>query len=135
MVCIIILVRALRSLCLFYISMTALMIFIFFFFNDPAPTDIYPLPLHDALPIFAANGPLGGAGRPHHCRPGPQCVGGGADDRRWDAGRLSLPRRPRGRTRRPLAGAGLRVRLLVRSEEHTSELQSQSNLVCRLLLE
>src|SRR2546427_5924801 len=26
-------------------------------------------------------------------------------------------------------------RLIVRSEEHTSELQSQSNLVCRLLLE
>src|SRR5256884_7321293 len=25
----------------------------FFFFNDPAPTEIYPLPLHDALPIFA----------------------------------------------------------------------------------
>src|SRR2546427_6035081 len=31
----------------------------------------------------------------------------------------------------PLAQA----RLLARSEEHTSELQSQSNLVCRLLLE
>src|SRR2546430_7189562 len=31
-----------------------------------------------------------------------------------------------------LADNGLRV---VRSEEHTSELQSQSNLVCRLLLE
>src|SRR2546430_7318269 len=29
----------------------------------------------------------------------------------------------------------LRVQLTVRSEEHTSELQSQSNLVCRLLLE
>src|SRR2546427_5531036 len=28
-----------------------------------------------------------------------------------------------------------RQALLVRSEEHTSELQSQSNLVCRLLLE
>src|SRR5688572_16823742 len=28
-----------------------------------------------------------------------------------------------------------RIRILVRSEEHTSELQSQSNLVCRLLLE
>src|SRR2546430_5716831 len=27
------------------------------------------------------------------------------------------------------------VRLAARSEEHTSELQSQSNLVCRLLLE
>src|SRR2546430_9273926 len=28
-----------------------------------------------------------------------------------------------------------RVRTIMRSEEHTSELQSQSNLVCRLLLE
>src|SRR2546429_95119 len=25
---------------------------LFFFFNDPAPTEIYTLPLHDALPIF-----------------------------------------------------------------------------------
>src|SRR6202049_2170007 len=25
--------------------------FFFFFFNDPAPPEIYPLPLHDALPI------------------------------------------------------------------------------------
>src|SRR2546430_13309686 len=31
--------------------------------------------------------------------------------------------------------AGLAVKLEIRSEEHTSELQSQSNLVCRLLLE
>src|SRR2546430_7278911 len=45
--------------------------------------------------------------------------------------------------RRTGSGAGLRVRSLARSgvrdggrsEEHTSELQSQSNLVCRLLLE
>src|SRR2546430_9035608 len=35
-----------------------------------------------------------------------------------------------------LKGPGLAVELgLPRSEEHTSELQSQSNLVCRLLLE
>src|ERR1022692_3923693 len=26
-------------------------LFFFFFFNDPAPTEIYPLSLHDALPI------------------------------------------------------------------------------------
>src|SRR3989440_330056 len=26
--------------------------FFFFFFNNPAPPEIYPLPLHDALPIF-----------------------------------------------------------------------------------
>src|SRR5688572_31515445 len=32
-------------------------------------------------------------------------------------------------------GAVLVLAALVRSEEHTSELQSQSNLVCRLLLE
>src|SRR2546430_13622764 len=31
--------------------------------------------------------------------------------------------------------APFRIRILQRSEEHTSELQSQSNLVCRLLLE
>src|SRR2546427_3790523 len=30
---------------------------------------------------------------------------------------------------------GMGVRSMLRSEEHTSELQSQSNLVCRLLLE
>src|SRR3712207_8065894 len=34
-----------------------------------------------------------------------------------------------------LAGLAERLRLLVRSEEHTSELQSRQYLVCRLLLE
>src|SRR2546430_4436116 len=37
--------------------------------------------------------------------------------------------------RHALAGLEGRQRRLERSEEHTSELQSQSNLVCRLLLE
>src|SRR5688572_31090812 len=32
-------------------------------------------------------------------------------------------------------GAGIEQETIARSEEHTSELQSQSNLVCRLLLE
>src|SRR3954449_3334807 len=41
-------------------------------------------------------------------------------------------RRPRLRTGRPFAGTAARRR---RSEEHTSELQSHSHLVCRLLLE
>src|SRR2546430_6519538 len=51
------------------------------------------------------------------------------------------PRRPAGldpADRRRLAAAppdGARVGAAPRSEEHTSELQSQSNLVCRLLLE
>src|SRR2546430_7326267 len=37
--------------------------------------------------------------------------------------------------RRQECQAAFDVLLAVRSEEHTSELQSQSNLVCRLLLE
>src|SRR2546430_5647863 len=82
----------------------------FFFFNDTATTEIYTLSLHDALPI------LGRALR-RRARP---------------AGRRKPGSGPRG------GAAPRRVRPLVRdrrSEEHTSELQSQSNLVCRLLLE
>src|SRR5688572_31799106 len=37
--------------------------------------------------------------------------------------------------RLPAGHQAVEVHRLVRSEEHTSELQSQSNLVCRLLLE
>src|SRR2546427_5259399 len=37
--------------------------------------------------------------------------------------------------RRALVGVARELQLPPRSEEHTSELQSQSNLVCRLLLE
>src|SRR2546427_8175809 len=83
--------------------------FSFFFFNDTATTEIYTLSLHDALPIYAQR-------RGHQCRAGRQVLA--------DRGRLRLcadaPAHP---------GPGQR------SEEHTSELQSQSNLVCRLLLE
>src|SRR2546427_1502241 len=52
-------------------------------------------------------------------------------------GPAALPRHlPRPRTAAVPDRAGLRGPALVRrSEEHTSELQSQSNLVCRLLLE
>src|SRR2546430_11780964 len=35
----------------------------------------------------------------------------------------------------PLGEGDVDISAIVRSEEHTSELQSQSNLVCRLLLE
>src|SRR6266478_156184 len=72
----------------------------FFFFNYPAPTDIYTLSLHDALPIS----------------PPCQTIG-------------------------PAIGLSMKARVMGikasrgRSEEHTSELQSQSNIVCRLLLE
>src|SRR5437899_4997436 len=78
------------------------------FFNATPPTEIYPLSLHDALPIY-------------HVRDG----GRDLRDRRRDpmAARRSRGHRRRGRDRR------------ARSEEHTSELQSLRHLVCRLLLE
>src|SRR2546430_12423159 len=79
----------------------------FFFFNDTATTEIYTLSLHDALPISAA------CHAPRSAAPGS---------------------RPPAPALARAAPAG-RERWRGRSEEHTSELQSQSNLVCRLLLE
>src|SRR2546430_11529496 len=81
---------------------------VFFFFNDTATTEIYTLSLHDALPIST---PL------QHLLD------------RMEAEKLII--------------VGFATDMCVmlsatdarRSEEHTSELQSQSNLVCRLLLE
>src|SRR5207253_11477800 len=35
----------------FFLSPSYFLCFLFFFFNDPAPTEIYTLSLHDALPI------------------------------------------------------------------------------------
>src|SRR5205823_10770660 len=104
-------------------------------FNAHAPTAIYTLSLHDALPIYrsaslrggAASGRGGARSTPGGSEPGPRqrrarpgATGVGAD-----AGE-ALPRAAREGPDR--AGA-------VRSEEHTSELQSLAYLVCRLLLE
>src|SRR5256885_7800918 len=86
----------------------------FFFFNDTATTEIYTLSLHDALPIW-------GAGR--GCARGPRTLP-------WLAvrGQGRHSRSTRHWPWRPHAQQ-------CRSEEHTSELQSPCNLVCRLLLE
>src|SRR2546421_9814721 len=88
------------------------LIFFFFFFNDTATTEIYTLSLHDALPISRDRSD-GNRTRPCS-RPVP-CPG----------------TRSSGSAR---AGARSPIRR-GRSEEHTSELQSRSDLVCRLLLE
>src|SRR4029077_1738903 len=39
------------------LSIVSIGIYFFFFFNDTATTEIYPLSLHDALPISAASKP------------------------------------------------------------------------------
>src|SRR5207302_9918898 len=96
---------------------TASPLSLFFFFNHPPTTQTYTLSLHDALPI----------------------------SRQENAGIVGLRRRVlRARLiglveiRRGTKVTGAleqAVGQLVRSEEHTSELQSRENLVCRLLLE
>src|SRR5690606_40346938 len=97
---------------------------ILFFFNVAASIEIYTLSLHDALPILKLDAPFREDGLP------------------------TLRRRTRRLMRdRPVATAAhvadvakaapviaRRILLPSRSEEHTSELQSRENLVCRLLL-
>src|SRR5690606_41522718 len=91
--------------------------------KDTPTTPIYTLSLHDALPIYRCAPPTDGhapcgathpaghvPGIPSAHRVAPSALRGG----RHPA--PSLPALPR-------------------SEEHTSELQSRENLVCRLLLE
>src|SRR2546426_5957869 len=84
----------------------------FFFFNDTATTEIYTLSLHDALPISDRLG----LGALLDRQPG-ELSGG---ERQRVALSRALVREPQ---------------VFLRSEEHTSELQSPCNLVCRLLLE
>src|SRR5258706_1943483 len=98
----------------------------FFFFNDTATTEIYTLSLHDALPIYSS--------RPHERdRRTPRRARARG---RGDPVRVRHPRHAqRGGLRRARRLARARARRGVRSEEHTSELQSLTNLVCRLLLD
>src|SRR5438876_4953176 len=80
------------------------------FFNHTAPTEIYTLSLHDALPIYFESRSFG---------------------------RFLVPGKSSSRSARPSWAS--RVEPIwtssCRSEEHTSELQSPVHLVCRLLLE
>src|SRR5205085_12022338 len=103
--------------------------------NLTVTSSIYTLSLHDALPISSARRLRECASRaaasPHpDIGPSP----GTAPPPRRDAPRTPPPSRP-ATIPAPLARPGrTRTACTDRSEEHTSELQSQSNLVCRLLL-
>src|SRR5256885_210535 len=107
--------------------------YIFFFFNDPPPPEIYPLSLHAALPIYFL-GEVDGA-----------VAGGFGADQRAAEGQALAREHAGGAVGQLLVHAGHEAHFAaahadvacrhVRSEEHTSELQSPCNLVCRLLLE
>src|SRR5690606_40585727 len=92
---------------------------------DTATAQTYPLSLHDALPI--CDPPPAGRELAHDRR----CIDRHLLKRRHQRGDTFAFRRP---FRRNLAHVILQQHL-ARSEEHTSELQSRENLVCRLLLE
>src|SRR5437773_8438392 len=94
-------------LCLFTLYLYVLL---FFFFNGTSPTEIYTLSLHDALPILVEVKRLRAGIRAHRDSSGHELC--------WHHPQLwgLLPEKSR-------------------SEEHTSELQSHHDLVCRLLLE
>src|SRR5205807_8396537 len=98
-----------------HLSTLSLFTPLFFFFTATATTEIYTLSLHDALPISVGlrahlQDLEGHLARPDH----------------------AVQRTGR-RAARPPAAIG--PAHPERSEEHTSELQSPCNLVCRLLLE
>src|SRR3712207_7910824 len=92
-------------------------VLIFFFFNDTATTEIYTLSLHDALPISWFVG-----------RVQPQEQAGVLQ------GHHLVAHTPGEQQHELLVRTGTE-RPRMRSEEHTSELQSRQYLVCRLLLE
>src|SRR5690349_23704422 len=79
-----------------------------FFSNDTATTEIYTLSLHDALPIFMRA------------------------DNQGEGGSLASVALVKDSAMHARAKWFF---VLLRSEEHTSELQSRRDLVCRLLLE
>src|SRR5205823_14998173 len=76
------------------------------FFNDTAPTEIYTLSLHDALPIWTLFALV-----------------------------ALVPRHPYSAAISRFLSWSFGTDGPLRSEEHTSELQSLAYLVCRLLLE
>src|SRR5690606_40710044 len=102
--------------------------------HDTAPTEISTLSLHDALPILGNPLQPGPALRDELARKiepiivvsqsAPRAVRGNRPARSSDQCRSRWPSVVRAHEPSSL-----------RSEEHTSELQSRENLVCRLLLE
>src|SRR2546427_5212316 len=89
----------------------------FFFFNDTATTEIYTLSLHDALPICISPSA--------EVTLGPFQIVGPNEIAACFFFMVQI---------QPEDDEAIII-AVSRSEEHTSELQSQSNLVCRLLLE
>src|SRR5690606_40720371 len=101
--------------------------------TDPPPAGIYTRSLHDALPISPRT--EASASTEPAAPAGPSLASSRRDGSGRSAGPLPGGRRSGVFPLIALAGDGLLPSVEDRSEEHTSELQSRENLVCRLLLE
>src|SRR2546421_3301367 len=97
--------------------------YFFFFFNDTATTEIYTLSLHDALPISNRSAAM--PAQSPTLSPTLSAIVAALRGSSSGMPCSTLPTR----------SAPTSAALVKRSEEHTSELQSRSDLVCRLLLE
>src|SRR5699024_12022033 len=97
--------------------------------SRPAPPAPYTLSLHDALPICRGPRCSAPAGAPLRAVVAALALGA-----EWEEAWREAPREHEGlrRALQPAWDGGVSP---VRSEEHTSELQSRFDLVCRLLLE
>src|SRR5206468_12446800 len=103
--------------------------------HHPTHHDIYPLSLHDALPISINSSGVysGGSGGGTGFLASAANSSGNFSTKLW-VGQAHAS--PNAQIVRPamLFAILVNVRGSSRSEEHTSELQSRSDLVCRLLL-
>src|SRR5690606_39710258 len=96
------------------------------FLSDPGTPVPYALSLHDAIPICCGDAVL---------RPVQAAIGRAAGDGAGDVEEVAIAVRA-GAEHRVAEGDSVALSPGdVRSEEHTSELQSRENLVCRRLLE
>src|SRR5207249_11566626 len=102
---------------------------------DTTPTETYTLSLHDALPIYRGET----AGEGHLAHPSGHRGAGNPDsngqvlrDRSGPLLRWGSLRNVRLRHLRDAAATSFSMAPQPRSEEHTSELQSRFDLVCRL---
>src|SRR5205823_8484695 len=104
---------------------------VYFLYTHPSPTQLYPLSLHDALPISAAARKF----VPQRLPWGDPDISGNYTTKDEANTPFERPQEFAGKRLEDVTPAELAAANEVRSEEHTSELQSLAYLVCRLLLE
>src|SRR5206468_11820985 len=94
--------------------------------SHTAAPRLHTLSLHDALPILIPRWPRASSSMRWliECKRACRASWTPARNRNGSAGLMDA-----------LLAMGRSLRIVCRSEEHTSELQSRSDLVCRLLLE